>query len=121
MRLSIIRLGEVFIKERQSAMPQKDVFFRNSLQITLANTGLVFIVTGILVMFGMPTPDIRHDFRCITTPNFKDYSQKERLTKMDLFDNRRVRAFNFHNGRLERGMQYGAQNEDIFRIQDYHN
>lgn len=119
MRYSIVRLGQTFINERQFALPQKGVVPKNAIKISLANLGITIVLSGIVLFFGMPTPDIRHDIRCIIHPDFKKYSQSQRRIYLDHFDERLVRTYQFHDGKVRRHAVYGPINEDIFRMQDY--
>jgi hypothetical protein len=38
---------------------------------------------------------------------------------MDYADERFVRSYRFHEGRIKKQTLYGPHNEDIFKLQDY--
>lgn len=119
MRISIVRLGEVFIKQRESSLPQKGVALRESMKITFANAVLITGLAVSFFFFGMPTPDIRHDIRCVVNPDFSRYSESKRKIYLGQLDENMIRSFQFHDNRLDKITTYGPYNESKFKIQDY--
>ena len=119
MRTSIIRLGEVFVKAREGAIPVKGVYARQGFQIIIANTSLMFGFFILMYNFGMPTPDLRHDFRCLILPEFKQYSDNQQKVYLEKTQERQMRQFRFHDGKMQSQAMFGPYNEDVFKVQDF--
>jgi hypothetical protein len=120
MRLTIVRLGQVFVKPREWTLPKKGVGPLKGLKIGLANVVMMVGIAVVIYWFGIPSPDIRHDLRCLLISDFQRYSEsKRKINYLESFDERRVRAFQFEDGRMKKRAVYGPHNEDMFRVQDY--
>lgn len=120
MHLTVVRLGQVFVKNRQWAFPQKGVGPIQGIKIGIANVVMLVVMGFAIYNFGIPTPDMRHDIRCFMIEDFKRYSDAKRNIYLGVLDEKRIRNFEFNEGRMIKKAADGLKNEDMFHSQDFY-
>ncbi|KAI6205994.1 hypothetical protein M3Y94_00855500 [Aphelenchoides besseyi] len=115
--LSRLRLGKTFVAPRKYVLPQKYAFTRAWLQFSAGN--LILIISGIVTVywFGTPTPDIRHDVRCLMHRRYRHFASDNKLDPyLERGMQQQIRGFYVHEGEMREKAEYGSANETRIRV-----